>query len=115
NIYLTALDLADRSQDFNLAGYINTYLADLYKSEEKYTQAKEKYKEATIYFEKAKNLRSRAIAMTNIGLMSFVLNESSEQVLQYYSLSDSLALELKDSLVLSMVNNRIGLYYRGLN
>ena len=115
NIYLTALDLADRSQDYNLAGYINTYLADLYKSEEKFIQAKEKYKEATIYFEKAKNLRSRIIAMTNVGLMSFLLNEPSEQVLQYYSLSDTLALELKDSLVLSMVNNRIGLCYRGLN
>lgn len=53
--------------------------------------------------------------MTNVGLMSFLLNEPSEQVLQYYSLSDTLALELKDSLVLSMVNNRIGLCYRGLN
>ncbi len=115
NIYLTSLDLADRSQDYNLAGYINTYLADLYKSGEKFIQAKEKYKEATIYFEKAKNLRSRIIAMTNVGLMSFLLNEPSEQVLQYYSLSDTLALELKDSLVLSMVNNRIGLCYRGLN
>jgi hypothetical protein len=40
NIYLIALDLADRSQDYNLAGYINTYLADLYKAEEKYSQAK---------------------------------------------------------------------------
>ena len=46
NIYLVALDLADRSQDYNLAGYINTYLADQYKFEEKYNQAKEKYQEA---------------------------------------------------------------------
>jgi len=57
NIYLVALDLADRSQDYNLAGYINTYLADLYKAEEKYSQAKDKYKEASVYFEKANNLQ----------------------------------------------------------
>ena len=73
NIYLIALDLADRSQDYNLAGYINTYLADQYKFEEKYNQAKEKYQEAATYFEKANNLRSRVIAMTNTGFMSFFL------------------------------------------
>ncbi|HNP89944.1 tetratricopeptide repeat protein [Macellibacteroides fermentans] len=112
NIYLVALDLADRSQDYNLAGYINTYLADQYKFEEKYNQAKEKYQEAATYFEKANNLRSRVIAMTNTGFMSFFLKENDNIVLNYYTLSDSLALELKDSLVLCMVNNRIGLYYR---
>lgn len=111
NTYLLALDLADRSQDYNLAGYINTYLADQYKFEEKYTQAKEKYNEASLYFEKAKNLRSKAIAINNIGLMSFMLKDSDDQVLHNYLLSDSLALELKDSVVLSMANNRIGLFY----
>ena len=111
NIYLTSLDLADRSQDYNLAGYINTYLADLYKSEEKYTQAKEKYKEATIYFEKAKNLRSRIIATNNMGFMSFLIDKTDNSALNYYLLSDSLALHLNDSVVLSMVSNRIGLLY----
>jgi len=111
NIYLTALDLADRSQDYNLAGYINTYLADLYKSEEKYTQAKEKYKEATIYFEKAKNLRSRIIATNNMGFMNFLIDKTDNSALNYYLLSDSLALHLNDSVVLSMVSNRIGLLY----
>ncbi|MGE4332179.1 MAG: hypothetical protein AB7E53_03795 [Macellibacteroides sp.] len=112
NIYLVALDLADRSQDYNLAGYINTYLADLYKAEEKYSQAKDKYKEASVYFEKANNLRSRVIAVTNIGLMSFLLNEDAESVLNQYTFSDSLAMELKDSVVSCMVNNRIALFYR---
>lgn len=112
NIYLVALDLADRSQDYNLAGYINTYLADQYKFEEKYNQAKEKYQEAATYFEKANNLRSRVIAMTNTGFMSFFLKENDNIVLNYYTLSDSLALELKDSVVSSMVNNRIALFYR---
>ncbi|WP_446785195.1 hypothetical protein [Macellibacteroides fermentans] len=112
NVYLVALDLADRSQDYNLAGYINTYLADLYKADEKYSQAKDKYKEASAFFDKANNLRSRVIATTNVGLMSYLSGDSLDIVLNFYTISDSLAIELKDSVVLSMVNNRIGLFYR---
>ncbi len=111
NIYLVALDLADRSQDYNLAGYINTYLADQYRFEEKYNQAKEKYKEAATYFEKASNKRSRAIAITNVGLMSYFVDKASNLALDYYLKSDSIAMELNDTEVLSMVNNRIGLFY----
>lgn len=111
NIYLTALDLADRSQDFNLAGYINTYLADQYKFEEKYSQAKEKYLEAAHCFYKGNNHRSRAIAVSNVGFMSYFLNKLGNDALAYYLQSDSLALQLNDSEVLSMVNNRIGLFY----
>lgn len=111
NIYLVALDLADRSQDYNLAGYINTYLADLYKAEEKYSLAKDKYKEASVYFEKANNNRSKAIAIANTGFMSYFIDKTSNLALDYYLISDSIALELNDTEVLSMVNNRIGLYY----
>lgn len=111
NIYLVALDLADRSQDYNLAGYINTYLADLYKAEEKYSQARDKYKEASVYFEQANNDRSKAIAMSNIGLMSYIIDKGSNLALDYYLKSDSIAMELNDTEVLSMVNNRIGLFY----
>ncbi len=111
NIYLVALDLADRSQDYNLAGYINTYLADQYRFEEKYNQAKEKYQEAATYFEKASNKRSRAIAITNVGLMSYFIDKASNLALDYYLKSDSIAMELNDTEVLSMVNNRIGLFY----
>ncbi|MEA4809630.1 tetratricopeptide repeat protein, partial [Macellibacteroides fermentans] len=111
NIYLVALDLADRSQDYNLAGYINTYLSDQYRFEEKYNQAKEKYKEAATYFEKASNKRSRAIAITNVGLMSYFVDKASNLALDYYLKSDSIAMELNDTEVLSMVNNRIGLFY----
>ncbi|MDT3369484.1 MAG: hypothetical protein LIR40_12745 [Bacteroidota bacterium] len=111
NIYLVALDLADRSQDYNLAGYINTYLADLYKAEEKYSLAKDKYKEASVYFEKANNNRSKAIAIANTGFMTYFIDKTSSLTLDYYLKSDSIALELNDTEVLSMVNNRIGLYY----
>ncbi len=111
NIYLLALDLADRSQDYNLAGYINTYLADLYKAEEKYSLAKDKYKEASVYFEKANNNRSKAIAIANTGFMTYFIDKTSSLTLDYYLKSDSIALELNDTEVLSMVNNRIGLYY----
>lgn len=111
NIYLVALDLADRSQDYNLAGYINTYLADLYKADEKYAQARDKYKEASVYFEQANNNRSKAIAISNIGLMSYIIDKGSNLALDYYLKSDSIAMELNDAEVLSMVNNRIGLFY----
>ena len=43
--------------------------------------------------------------------MSYFLNKLGNDALAYYLQSDSLALQLNDSEVLSMVNNRIGLFY----
>ena len=51
-VYLQALDIALRSEDYNQAGYICSYMGDLYDFEGNYLLGKDKYKEAESYFEK---------------------------------------------------------------
>ena len=52
-VYLQALDIALRSEDYNQAGYICSYMGDLYDFEGNYLLGKDKYKEAESYFRKA--------------------------------------------------------------
>lgn len=79
-VYLQALDIAVRCQDYNQAGYICSYMGDLYDFEGDYLLGKDKYKEAESYFRKAGNMRSSAFALQDIGRM--------------YAFSDSLDIHL---------------------
>lgn len=68
-VYLQALDIALRSEDYNQAGYICSYMGDLYDFEGNYLLGKDKYKEAGSYFRKAGNMRSSAFALRDVGRM----------------------------------------------
>lgn len=48
--YLEAFHLALLDSAFNLAGYICTYMADVYEYQDAYMEAKEKSHEASLYF-----------------------------------------------------------------
>lgn len=80
-VYLQALDIALRSEDYNQAGYICSYMGDLYDFEGNYLLGKDKYKEAESYFRKAGNMRSSAFALRDVGRM--------------YAFSDSLDIAFK--------------------
>ena len=51
-VYLQALDIALRSEDYNQAGYICSYMGDLYDFEGDYLLGKDKIRKRNLIFEK---------------------------------------------------------------
>ncbi|WP_289750276.1 hypothetical protein [uncultured Bacteroides sp.] len=64
--YAEALHYAKEYKVYNVAGYICTYMADLYREYDAPEKIIMKYAEATSFFKKAKNLKSQAYAMKNL-------------------------------------------------
>lgn len=112
-VYLQALDAALACEDYNQAGYISSYTADLYDFEENYLRAKEKYAEAATYFERAGNRRSQAFAFRDVGRM-YVFADSARVGLNYLLKADTLITEVGDSTDIASINNGLGNTYVAL-
>ena len=105
-VYLQALDIALRSEDYNQAGYICSYMGDLYDFEGNYLLGKDKYKEAESYFRKAGNMRSSAFALRDVGRMYAF----SDFLLK----ADTIIVEVGDSSDIGTIYNGIGNIYNML-
>lgn len=105
-VYLQALDIALRCQDYNQAGYICSYMGDLYDFEGDYLLGKDKYKEAESYFRKAGNMRSAAFALRDVGRM-YTFSDSLEMALKYLLKADTIIGGVGDSLDIGYISNGI--------
>lgn len=112
-IYLQTLDVALRCEDYNQAGYICSYMGDLYDFEGDYLLGKDKYKEAESYFRKAGNMRSSAFALRDVGRM-YTFSDSLEMALEYLLKSDTIMSEVGDSSDIGSISNGIGNIYNML-
>ena len=108
--YLQALDIALRCHDYNQAGYICSYMGDLYHFDGDYLLGKDKYKKAEQYFRKVGNMRSAAFALRDVGRM-YVFADSSEVGLRYLLEVDTIIAELGDSSDIGYISNGIGNVY----
>lgn len=66
--YTDALHFAKEREVYDIAGYICTYMADLYRFSEMSNEVRMKYKEAASLFSKSGNLKSQAYAMKNLAV-----------------------------------------------
>lgn len=112
-VYLQALDIALRSEDYNQAGYICSYMGDLYDFEGNYLLGKDKYKEAESYFRKAGNMRSSAFALRDVGRM-YVFSDSLDIALIFLLKADTIIVEVGDSSDIGTIYNGIGNIYNML-
>ena len=64
--YSEALNLAKKKHLYNVAGYICSYMADLYTYTGQGSEERRKYEEAAAFFTKANNTRSYAFALRDI-------------------------------------------------
>jgi len=94
-VYLEALERAEIAENYNLAGYISSYAADLYWGELNAPLAGDYYVRAANFFEKAGNTRSHIIALRDIGRMYYV-NKQNEKALDYILIADSLCEKIDD-------------------
>lgn len=111
--YLQSLTIALGAQTYNLAGYICSYLADLYVFEDMSGVAAEKYKEASRYFQKAGNQKSYAFALRDVGQM-YTFMDSCEVALTYLQKADTLVTSLGDTLAMAYIYNGLGNVYEML-
>lgn len=112
-VYLQALDIALRSEDYNQAGYICSYMGDLYDFEGNYLLGKDKYKEAESYFRKAGNIRSSAFALRDVGRM-YAFSDSLDIALIFLLKADTIIVEVGDSSDIGTIYNGIGNIYNML-
>lgn len=64
NAYSEALEIALNGHIYNVAGYICSYMGDLYTYTGQRSEERRKFEEAADYFKKAGNIRSYAFAVT---------------------------------------------------
>lgn len=112
-VYLQALDIALRSEDYNQAGYICSYMGDLYDFEGNYLLGKDKYKEAESYFRKAGNMRSSAFALRDVERM-YAFSDSLDIALIFLLKADTIIVEVGDSSDIGTIYNGIGNIYNML-
>lgn len=112
-VYLSALESARKSRDYNLQGYISSYFADLCMVEWNSEEAIKRYSQASVYFRWANNLRSYAIALRDMGRV-YVIEEKEKVGLALFEKADSIGHVLNDSLLMASMANSKGVAYSEL-
>lgn len=109
NTYAEALALAEKEKLYNVAGYICSYMADLYAYTRQTTEERRKFEEAADYFQKAGNQRSYAFALRDVAA-TWAFDDSL--ALDLILKADSIVNFLKDTTALGEIANGLGNIYK---
>lgn len=110
-ILLKSLKKAQEIHDYNSAGYICTYIGDIYEFEKDTQSAKKYYSQAKDLFYKNNNLKSYTFALRSIA-RQLAYQDSFQCALDFLREGDSLSVILNDSHVSASIYNSIGNVYR---
>lgn len=112
NAYLDALEIALEDQKYNVAGYISSYMGDLYFYTGQTAEEQRKYEEAANYFKKAGNTRSYAFALRDVA-KALTFKDSCSLALEYMLTADSIIKGMNDSIGMASITNGLGnIYYQ---
>lgn len=111
--YMKALDIATDHEIYNQAGYISSYMADLYLFENMADAARQKYEDGANFFLKANNKRSYALALRDIGRM-WAYSDSVTKALPLLQKADSIVSVLNDKRAMASITNGLGNLYEML-
>lgn len=109
--YAQALAVAEQHGLHNRAGYIHSYMADMYAERAMWNEAIGKYRTAAECFQKARNLKSYAYALRDMG-REYALMDSLPKALEILFKADSVADMVGDEEQKGSMNNYIGNVYR---
>lgn len=112
--YSEALVLAKKKHLYNVAGYICSYMADLYTYTGQGSEERRKYEEAADYFKKAGNIRSYAFALRDISI-TWVFEDSLSLALELMLKADSIVTGMNDSVGIASIANGLGNIYEHLD
>lgn len=108
--YVQALDIAEKAKEYNVAGYISSYMGDLYDLKGFFQETLDKYSQSVDYFLKADNKRSYALALKFMA-QTLAFEDSCSLALDYLLKADSIATSIQDSSAMSVIANGLGNVY----
>lgn len=108
--YIEALETANQNKTYSQAGYISSYMADLYEFKDMPDEARQKYEEGADYFLKAGNKRSYALALRDIAY-TWADIDSLDYALMYMHKADSIACQINDRKAMASIHNGLGNIY----
>ena len=108
--YICTYQEAEKNDDYQLMGYVCSYIADLYSINEFALESLKKRKEAALLFKKAKNQRSYVCALRDI-CRNYVYIDSLSKALTYLQKADSIGKTLNDKNVYASLLNAYGNIY----
>lgn len=109
--YTQALNIAEKAKEYNVAGYICSYMGDLYDLKGFFQETFDKYNQSADYFLKAGNKRSYALALKFMA-QTLAFEDSCSLALDYLLKADSIVTCLQDSGAMSTIANGLGNVYR---
>ena len=110
NTYKDGLSLVAKTDDYSLAGYLSSYLADLYLQKELFDLAIEKYNEAAGFHARSGNKRSQALALRD-AVYCYLGKGQTAEALSVLQKADSIARLIKDSTVILAISSDFGVVY----
>jgi tetratricopeptide (TPR) repeat protein len=113
-VYLSTLDQAIKDKEYDQAGYIDSYLGDLYNDKEEYEKARLKYEESSKYFKLANNLGSYSNSLKDVGKM-YAFSDSFQQALSMIQKAKEVAENLNDSARIPSMYNGLANIYSMMN
>ena len=108
--YSEALDLAKKKHLYNVAGYICSYMADLYQYTGQRSEERRKVEDAVGFFKQAGNERSYAFALRDVA-KTWAFDDSLSLALHYMLMADSVITNLRDSAEIGEIANGLGNIY----
>ena len=108
--YSDALSLAKEKHLDNVAGYICSYMADLYTYTGQRSEERRKVEEAAGFFKQAGNERSYAFALRDVA-KTWTFDDSLSLALHYMLMADSVITILRDSAEIGEIANGLGNIY----
>lgn len=113
NTYAEALALAKEEKLYNVAGYICSYMADLYAYTRQTTEERRKFEEAATYFQKAGNQRSYAFALRDIA-KTWTFDDSLSLALNLMQKADSIIMLSNNRSEIGEIANGLGIVYESI-
>ena len=111
NTYKEGLSFVAKTDDYSLAGYLSSYLADLYLEKGLYDRAFEKYNEAAGFHARSGNIRSQALALRD-AVYCYLEEGRTTEALSVLQKADSIAGLAGDSIVIRAISADFGVVYR---
>lgn len=107
-VYTNALELAQKHKEYNVAGYICTYISDLYGFRNITSESIKKREEAGQLFKKAKNYKSYAYALKS-SACEWALIDSFSYAMSLLQEADSISQCIDNKDLIAAVANASGI------
>lgn len=110
NTYKDGLSFVAKTDDYSLASYLSSYLADLYFERRLYDHAQGKYNDAACFHARSGNRRSQALALRDAAYCYYIEDRMTE-ALSTLQKADSIIGSTGDSTVIRAISADFGVFY----